>query len=228
MKIHLPAGANRTLKLAVIGLFCFSSTTTILSQEPMHALEYTDRNSVIDEKSGNDPRPAPEVNLSVAQNPSPTGIFTVKTDEDNLSIEVYDESLTAIQVEIASPRNGIISIDLSKYDNGIYTMVATTALGRSLVDLMKRENVNEDSDKINVMDINVYPNPSTGIFNVEALNSANIHVFDRFMQPLNAPIQNLFDNVHRVDLTAELEGVYFIQVITKSGGATKQVIKRPH
>lgn len=226
MKIQLLASANRTLKLAAIGLFCFSSTTTILAQEPMHALEHADRNSVIDEKSGDDPRPAPEVNLSVAQNPSPTGIFTVKTDEENVSIEVYDESLSPIEAEIASPRDGIIVIDLSKLDNGSYTMVATTTLGRSLVDLIKKESGNEDSDKMNEMDVNVYPNPSTGIFNVEAWNNADIQVFDRFMQPIAVPVQNLLDEKHRIDLTNQEGGIYFVQVVTKQGMATKQLMKR--
>ncbi len=95
------------------------------------------------------------------------------------------------------------------------------------------ESLIGDQDKVGEqtrstgIELLVYPNPSTGIFNVSVDNiTAKIRVFDRMMQPIEAPIQKLLNRMYRVDLTNAVAGIYIIQVATESGMATKQVSKR--
>ncbi|NND93245.1 MAG: T9SS type A sorting domain-containing protein, partial [Flavobacteriales bacterium] len=129
-----------------------------------------------------------------------------------------------IEAEVANQRPGVYVIDLTKLEDGTYTMVASSILNRTLVDLIKRGTA--DANKLNEISINVYPNPSTGVFIVEADNNAKITVLDNTMQPIDASVQNLLNNEHRIDITQHVGGLYFVQVITKEGMATKQLFKR--
>jgi len=231
MKNQLLNSAKRTLKNAAAATFCLCLAASSFAQEPVHAIHHPvgDHGQRVDDST----RPAPEVELSIFPNPSPTGVFIVKTEEENILLEVHNEDMTAIQVEVENARPGHFVINMSEYDDGVYTMVITSENGQSVRELIKREaaidtpNEPTDSDRMTELQVNIYPNPTTGIFTVETgEDKAVVQILDRTMKPISANVSNQLNERHVVDLSNFPSGVYYVQVRTKSAMSTERIMKR--
>ena len=76
--------------------------------------------------------------------------------------------------------------------------------------------------------ITVFPNPSTGIFNVEANLPASQNVRMSVVNLLGQEIQvvhdgSLMNNSFRVDLSNQASGVYFLNIVTNNQTLTKRI-----
>jgi hypothetical protein len=234
MKNQLLNSAKRTLKNTAAATFCICLAASSFAQEPVHAIHHpvgdhaTQR--VVDET-----RPAPELALSIFPNPSPTGVFIIKSEDESIFLEVYNEQMVPLEVEIENARPGHFVINMSKFENGAFSLVATSENGQSVRELIKREvntdlsdDAAENNDKLMDLQINIFPNPTNGIFTVQTSGDekAIVEVLDRTMQPITAPISNLLNENHRIDLTNYPSDVYFVRVRTKSSMATERIMKR--
>ncbi len=107
-----------------------------------------------------------------------------------------------------------------------YTVIGTNTVGCSNTDSITQsvsicagitqiDNVNNE--------INIYPNPSNGIFNIDAVTSTNLIVYNT----LGAIVVNkIFESgSHQLNLTNQTNGIYFVKVIRSDKQQTIRLIK---
>jgi len=75
--------------------------------------------------------------------------------------------------------------------------------------------------------INVYPNPSSGIFNVDALNNekASLEVFNMLGESVFF-VRNQQTNDYKVDITGQPSGIYFLKLVSHSKSSCFKIIKQ--
>ncbi|MFT4536480.1 MAG: hypothetical protein ACJA1A_002223 [Saprospiraceae bacterium] len=79
------------------------------------------------------------------------------------------------------------------------------------------------------VDINVYPNPSSGLFNIElqGVKFAQIHVYDQIgrtvISQLNKNLDQNYDEV-QFNLSEKVPGIYFVVIQSNKGRTVKKVI----
>lgn len=79
-------------------------------------------------------------------------------------------------------------------------------------------------EKMDVIKVSVYPNPTTGIVNIKCSEIAQISVFNAFGQLLLT--QNINGDPNNIiDLSGFPCGLYLIQILEEQGMLTKQIIK---
>ena len=71
--------------------------------------------------------------------------------------------------------------------------------------------------------VNVFPNPSNGVFNIEGNGIHRIEVVNAFGQTIL--LREVENNLMQIDLGDKAAGVYLLRVITNDGITTKQLIK---
>ena len=72
--------------------------------------------------------------------------------------------------------------------------------------------------------VNIFPNPSNGVFGIEGKEVRKIEVVDAYGQMiLSKETQNDFE---RIDLSDKADGLYLLRVVTSNGITTKQLIKK--
>ena len=72
--------------------------------------------------------------------------------------------------------------------------------------------------------VNIFPNPSNGVFGIEGKGVRKIEVVDAYGQMiLSKETQNDFE---RIDLSDKADGLYLLRVVTSNGITTKQLIKK--
>ncbi len=71
--------------------------------------------------------------------------------------------------------------------------------------------------------VNVYPNPSKGIYNIEGFSIHKVEIIDIFGQVIYSKEVN--DNSLQIDLGNRAIGTYFLRVVTDNGVLTQQLIK---
>lgn len=114
-------------------------------------------------------------------------------------------------------RDGTVSFS---YNNNVISMTihATNSADRSI-----NVTVNGGAGICNVETaiVNVYPNPTTGILNINAENVESVEVMD--INGRTIMTQSCNNAINMADLD---NGVYFVRVITANGIATQKVVKR--
>ena len=76
----------------------------------------------------------------------------------------------------------------------------------------------------NAIDINVYPNPTKQVVNIEAEGIRNVRVSDMLGQVLIE--KNTSGDSVQIDLSTYAAGQYFLQVYTTNGMVTRKIVKR--
>ena len=71
--------------------------------------------------------------------------------------------------------------------------------------------------------VNVFPNPSNGVFNIEGNGIHKIEVVNAFGQAIL--LKEVENNLMQIDLGDKAAGVYLLRVITNNGITTKQLVK---
>ena len=71
--------------------------------------------------------------------------------------------------------------------------------------------------------VNIFPNPSNGIFNIEGNELRKIEVVNAFGQTVL--LREVENNIVQIDLSGKAAGVYLLRVITNNGITTKQIVK---
>ncbi len=81
------------------------------------------------------------------------------------------------------------------------------------------------TDDFNALSFNVYPNPTTGIINVETTEQLSAYtIYDATGRMVR---ERMFDSSNQINLENASNGVYFIRIITVEGNAgTVKVVKR--
>ena len=81
------------------------------------------------------------------------------------------------------------------------------------------------TDDFNALSFNVYPNPTTGIINVETTEQlAAYTIYDATGRMVR---ERMFDNSNQINLENTNNGVYFIRIVTVEGNAgTVKVVKK--
>ena len=81
------------------------------------------------------------------------------------------------------------------------------------------------TDDFNALSFNVYPNPTTGIINVETTEQLSAYtIYDATGRMVR---ERMFDSSNQINLENTSNGVYFIRIVTVEGNAgTVKVVKR--
>ena len=163
-----------------------------------------------------------------------TGLWTTA----NLSAARTQLSATAVGTKVffAGGNTGVSSSVVDIYDNstGLWT-IANLSLARwglsaatvgtkaffaggydgnnpsSVVDIY--DNTSTSINDINQNEgINIYPNPTTGIINIDGISNETIIVYNSF----GARVKELKDE-NKIDLSSCNAGLYFVQILNSSG-----------
>ncbi|MBP5527473.1 MAG: C10 family peptidase [Bacteroidales bacterium] len=81
---------------------------------------------------------------------------------------------------------------------------------------------NESIDVAGGLDnLKVYPNPTSGMVNIEAADVVNVEVLD-----INGRLAATFENTNQIDISRLSVGTYMLRIQTLSGNAVRRVVKR--
>ncbi|MDR2836798.1 MAG: T9SS type A sorting domain-containing protein, partial [Bacteroidales bacterium] len=114
---------------------------------------------------------------------------------------------------------------LPQYQNYHYSLVITDACGTQVTKNVpcctpsKSTQQNEDSDFVE--EIEIYPNPTTGIFTISNIENATITVFNSLMKEIL--VKQNADNFTEIDLSNSPTGIYFVRIIDGEEVVLKKV-----
>ena len=72
--------------------------------------------------------------------------------------------------------------------------------------------------------VNIFPNPSNGVFNIEGKSIRKVSVIDAYGQVVLS--KEVADDVMQIDLNDKATGIYMLQIVTDKGITTRQLIKK--
>ena len=82
-------------------------------------------------------------------------------------------------------------------------------------------NLAIDEKEDGVIDVKVYPNPTSGIVNIDGVEIRRIAVLDQVGRTVAT-----FDDTNRIDISDLPAGIYTLYVQTSAGDTTRRVMKR--
>lgn len=84
------------------------------------------------------------------------------------------------------------------------------------------------NESFDINDLVIYPNPSTGIFNIASKNITidEIQVFDVLGKQIDITINNENSNNLQIDLTNASTGIYFVKMKSNNQVTTKKITKK--
>ena len=122
----------------------------------------------------------------------------------------------------------MFSTSFENVDQGTFTVCLATKKGECwndacediTINLAGIENLTQNDDMINV-----YPNPTTGKFNVTVENAGEVvvKVGDILGNVLDVNVTDNLNGTYSVDLSVVADGVYFVQVKNGDYFATKRI-----
>ncbi len=128
-------------------------------------------------------------------------------------------NLSATGLTLVSGQLYYISVQAE--DGAGMRSATTTSNGQTYYDIATQlNNLNVD---VNVI---VYPNPSSGIFNVQVKNNKNVSflVTDALGRIVNTSLGKTMDSVNTLDISGEPNGLYFIKIISDNKAYTTKVL----
>ncbi|MDR2835549.1 MAG: T9SS type A sorting domain-containing protein, partial [Bacteroidales bacterium] len=121
--------------------------------------------------------------------------------------------------------NSINTSCLSNCPNTYFTLIVTDACGNQVSQTIpccgNKKSTQQDEDSDFTQEIEIYPNPTTGIFTISNIKNAIITVFNSLMEEIVTK-QNA-DNFTEIDLSAHSNGIYFVRIIVGEEVIIKKV-----
>jgi hypothetical protein len=75
----------------------------------------------------------------------------------------------------------------------------------------------------NIVMVNIYPNPSHDVFNIEGEDIQKVDVINAFGQVIYS--KEINNNSLQIDLSRHSIGAYLVRVVTNKGVVTQQIVK---
>ena len=116
--------------------------------------------------------------------------------------------------------------DLTGLSTGTYVVIVTDSLGCSDSISVFVDNVSSVLENNGKGTINLFPNPSDGLFNVNLSNYSNttIEVMDIIGNTI-AVVQNPGKS-NRIDISGESAGVYLVKITSREKLITRRIVVR--
>ena len=171
-----------------------------------------------------------EVTYPIVVNPAPDVTFTVNKDgrtvvcDGPTGNDVYRWTFG----DGSKDQSEDPTYTYENVDNGTFTICLATKKGECWNDACEDITINlagiEDLTQNNDM-ISVYPNPTSGKFNVVVENANNVvvKVGDILGNVLDVNVIDNLNGTYGVDMSAVADGVYFVQVKNDNFYATKRI-----
>lgn len=86
---------------------------------------------------------------------------------------------------------------------------------------LKYTSINEHQNLVN--SVSIYPNPNSGIFNIEAEQNLNFTVYD--ISGKEILLGNKVQKIHQIDLINYSSGIYFLKIFNDKDQFTTKIIK---
>ena len=153
--------------------------------------------------------------------------YTVTFTVDDGTAPLQDATIDINGEQITTNASGIATIDL---ENGIYSYTVTlinynNANGEVVVDdAVVNEHVTLTPLSINDLDsnISIYPNPSSGVFNIKVDNTYKLKIMDITGKVIYN--EQLNNSVNNIDISNNEPGTYIINLSTKDKSINYKVI----
>ncbi len=164
--------------------------------------------------------------IDVSYTPGDTYTVTFNvTDEDENAVEGANVNING--QDLTTDADGMATIDLADGDYD-YTVSKTgyldatgtvTVAGAPVTEevTLTLDAINEISNK----ELNIYPNPSTGLFNVEAEGNYEATVVNLTGQVV---YQNTLSGNTVIDLSSQPAGIYFIRIKNNNNISNKRIV----
>ena len=72
--------------------------------------------------------------------------------------------------------------------------------------------------------VNIFPNPSNGVFNIEGKGIRKVSVIDTFGQVVLS--KEVSNDAMQIDLNGKAAGIYMLQIVTENGISVRKLIKK--
>ena len=103
---------------------------------------------------------------------------------------------------------------------GSTTVVVTSEAGTQITYTVNFQ-VSVGVDDLSIASINIYPNPSTGVFNVANAENSTIEVLDIFGKTISTI--NSTSNMNTIDMSTYANGTYIVKVTTNNAVIIKKI-----
>ncbi|MEO1415146.1 MAG: T9SS type A sorting domain-containing protein [Bacteroidota bacterium] len=172
-----------------------------------------------------------ETDIFFIESPVPLSLDAMVTD-----VVCSDDSVGGIDITVSNAvgpvtfqwSTGEMTEDLSNLIAGTYKLTAIDSLGCTVVDSFVVDtavNCPTSSNEFLQSLVNVFPNPSTGIFQIFQKNVQirSIHVHNLLGQRMK---ENMQWSQGKIDLSDLDSGIYFLEIDTSEGIVQKKILKK--
>ncbi len=106
------------------------------------------------------------------------------------------------------------------------TMIGTKLLGEPYSQSLSNieDNIAVNVNEISIAQCKIFPNPTTGIINVEAENVIGIEVINIQGEKVISQKSNIKNQKCEIDLSSQPKGIYIIKITTNKGVAVEKVV----
>ncbi len=108
--------------------------------------------------------------------------------------------------------------------HGCDSVVSMTLVVYKNSDVSIDEPNGDGNATVNIFDVQVYPNPTTGMITVESEGLQQVEIFDNVSRKVMQ--SNATGSKHQMNLSRLSAGAYYVRVTTDKGVAVKKVIKK--
>lgn len=192
------------------------------------------------------------VTNGIAINPTATATYTVtgtdvnncqNTDQITVNVDNIDNTTSTLGATITANEvgatyqwidcnngnaniSGEVAQSYTATVTGSYAVIVTKG---SCIETSACENIIITGIETQVLDnsMNIYPNPTNGIFTVEMSNAININdllIYDNLGRRVNFKLEEQHNSAVILDLSSNPKGIYFVQITSKNRVVKSKII----